>query len=262
MTTVAAPIANSSLLTSFAQQTQDATAAAKAQMSANVNNGSNAATAGVTGNFSTFLKILTTQLSNQDPTSPMDTNQFTQELVEFSGVEQQINTNSLLQKLLTGQSSSSLAANLNYIGDYVQAPSPTNDIILQGGTSEFGYTLASAANTVGIQVLDSTGKTVATLAGPSASGPNYASWDGKDQSGTQLPDGIYTFKISALDNGGNAITVSNPLSIAKVTALQTAADGSMQLICDGLAVSSSDINAVYQQNSLPNSTALTAPPSS
>src|SRR5579864_9548824 len=59
----------------------------------------------LSGNFSTFLTLLTTQLKNQDPTSPMDSNEFTQQLVEFSQVEQQINTNTNLNTLITqGQS--------------------------------------------------------------------------------------------------------------------------------------------------------------
>ena len=65
----------------------------------------------LSGNFSTFLNLLTTQLKNQDPTSPMDTNQFTQQLVMYSQVEQQIQSNSNLKTLIAqGQSSASAMA--------------------------------------------------------------------------------------------------------------------------------------------------------
>src|SRR6266699_6639243 len=71
-------------------------------------------------NLDTFLTLLTTQLKNQDPTSPMDTNQFTQQLVEFSGVEQQINTNENLQALITLQTSSEAIAALPMVGKTIQ----------------------------------------------------------------------------------------------------------------------------------------------
>ena len=112
-------------------------------MANNVANGANgAASAGVTGNFNTFLKILTTQLQNQDPTSPMDTNQFTQELVEFSGVEQQLNTNSLLQQLVTASGAGGVKSLLGYVGQFVEAPA-NNQLLIQGGQADLSYTLAS-----------------------------------------------------------------------------------------------------------------------
>src|SRR5579871_1104868 len=77
---------------------------------------SNDALSGLSSNFSTFLTLLTTQLKNQDPTSPMDSNQFTQQLVEFSQVEQQINTNDNLQTLISQGSSTASAMATTYLG--------------------------------------------------------------------------------------------------------------------------------------------------
>src|ERR1700686_3335504 len=68
------------------------------------------------GNFDTFLKLLTTQLQNQDPLSPMDSNQFTQELVQFSQVEQQINTNTSLASLIALTKTQSSANAVSYLG--------------------------------------------------------------------------------------------------------------------------------------------------
>src|ERR1700733_3549503 len=73
----------------------------------------------LSGNFSTFLTLLTTQLKNQDPTSPMDSNQFTQQLVEFSQVEQQINTNTNLQSLITQGTTNASAITTSYLGKNV-----------------------------------------------------------------------------------------------------------------------------------------------
>ncbi len=100
---------------------------------ANVNAGSGAASstqttinnslASLASNSQTFLTLLTTQLKNQDPLSPLDTNQFTSQLTQMSGVEQQLLGNQLLQTLVTQQTGVGAAANL--IGATVTAPSPT-----------------------------------------------------------------------------------------------------------------------------------------
>src|SRR5262252_6561989 len=74
----------------------------------------------LSGNFSTFLTLLTTQLKNQDPTAPMDSNQFTQQLVEFSAVEQQINTNKNLQSLISLQTSAETINALPMVGKTIQ----------------------------------------------------------------------------------------------------------------------------------------------
>src|ERR1700756_4166435 len=73
----------------------------------------------LSGNFSTFLTLLTTQLKNQDPTSPMDSNQFTQQLVEYSQVEQQINTNTNLTTLISQGTTNAAAMTSSYLGKNV-----------------------------------------------------------------------------------------------------------------------------------------------
>src|ERR1700722_15519777 len=70
----------------------------------------------LSGNFDTFLQLLTSQLKNQDPTSPMDSSSFTQQLVEYSQVEQQINTNTNLQTLITQGQSNGSAMATSYLG--------------------------------------------------------------------------------------------------------------------------------------------------
>jgi len=260
-TTIPALTSNNSVLNNFITQQQQAAAAAAAQTAAangTSSTGTGTSAQSLAGNFNTFLKILTTQLTHQDPTSATDTNQFTQELVQFSQVEQQLNTNSDLTKLINLQTSNSLSSGLSYIGNYVEASSPTNQFALQNGNAEVGYTLASQAAKTSVAVVDANGQTIATLTGSNLAGPNYISWDGKDASGAQVPDGAYTFQVSAADANGNAITVSAQKAIAKVTAIQSNTDGSLQLICGGLSVSDSSIDAVFATGSLPNS--MTAVP--
>src|SRR5271156_6288937 len=107
---------------------------------------SSSAMSNLTSNFNTFLKLLTTQLQNQDPLSPMDSNQFTQQLVEFSGVEQQINTNDNLQSLIALSMSQQASAAVNYIGHSVVMTN--GEGALQNGTVDWTYNLnAPAAGT-------------------------------------------------------------------------------------------------------------------
>src|SRR5579872_4398386 len=95
----------------------------------------------LSSNFSTFLTLLTTQLKNQDPTSPMDSNQFTQQLVEFSQVEQQINTNSNLNTLITQGQTQIGAYATSYLGKTV---SVTNgNAALSNGSATWTYNLGT-----------------------------------------------------------------------------------------------------------------------
>src|SRR5690349_2501979 len=99
----------------------------------------------LSGNFSTFLTLLTTQLKNQDPTSPMDSNQFTQQLVMYSQVEQQISSNDNLKTLISQGTSNAAAMTTGYLGKKV---SITNgNASLTGGSATWTYNLANAATT-------------------------------------------------------------------------------------------------------------------
>jgi len=245
MTTAVDPTAASSqnAFNALVSSSQAATQAAQQQMANNVANGVNSGSsaAGLTANFNTFIKILTTQLQNQDPTSPMDTNQFTQELVEFSGVEQQLNTNSLLQQLVNASGAGGVKALLGYVGQYVEVPA-NNQLLIQGGQSDFSYTLPQAASTATITVKDSAGNTVASLSGPTASGVNNIAWNGQDADGNQLPDGLYTLSIAATDSGGNALTPSNVNLIGLVTGVQTAdSSGNDLLLGPNLSVNDASV---------------------
>jgi flagellar basal-body rod modification protein FlgD len=201
--------------------------------------------------FSTYLKILTAQLQNQDPTNATDPNQFTQELVEMGGVQQQITTNQDLTQLVTAQTSNSLATGASYIGNYVSANSSTGEFPLQGGTAEFGYTLGSGATTAIVNVSNSSGTVVAQLSGGTATGANYVAWNGENSSGTQLADGTYTFSVAATDANGNTIASSNPQAMFKVNSVQSNGDGTLQLIAGSLSLSTGDITGLYTTSTLP-----------
>jgi len=170
------------------------------------NSGSNPALNQLTNNFSTFLTLLTTQLKNQDPTSPMDSNQFTQQLVQFSQVEQQINTNANLSTLISQGQTQIGAYATSYLGKGV---SITNgNASLSSGKATWNYSLDAAATADKLTVSDANGKIVYTADGEKTAGLHQFTWNGKDANGNQLADGTYKLTVAAQTADGTAVTTS------------------------------------------------------
>jgi flagellar basal-body rod modification protein FlgD len=148
----------------------------------------------LSGDFNTFLKLLTTQLKNQDPSSPLDTNQFTQQLVQFANVEQQINTNGNLTTLIDLNRASSLYQSAAMIGHQIGADS--TQLALQGGTAGLQFTLPTA-QPVTISLANQSGVEVYTTTVDGAAGTNGWTWNGTTKSGQTAPDGVYNVKVSS-----------------------------------------------------------------
>ena len=194
----------------------------------------------LSGNFSTFLTLLTTQLKNQDPTSPMDSNQFTQQLVMYSQVEQQISTNDNLKTLITQGTSNAAAVTTGYLGKKV---SITNgNASLTGGSATWTYNLANVAANTQIVVSDSLGRPVYTGTGKTVAGNNSFTWDGKDNNGNQHADGAYKLTITATDSNGNTID-SSVASAGTVTQIDMTG-ATPQLVVGNMEVGLGDIAAV------------------
>jgi len=157
-------------------------------------------------NFDTFLTLLTAQLKNQDPLSPMDSTDFTQQLTQMTGVQQQLLTNDLLTSLLAAQNGGGLANGSNYIGKEVTAVWAADK--LTDGKANWSYELGADATKATLSVLDSTGKVVWT--GPATdlkTGTHDFTWDGKTTAGGQMSDGgVYTLKVAATNAKGDAIS--------------------------------------------------------
>lgn len=252
MSTVSSVSSSDSALQSYLQK-QASTVAADSSSSKSSSSASatEASIASTWGNFTTFLTILTTQLKNQDPTNATDTNQFTQELVQFAGVEQQLSSNSKLDTLINLQKSSSgTAASLGYLNQYVETASD-GKLALQNGTSEIGYKLGTAMSDVTVTIKNSSGQVVKTLSGNATSGTHYVSWDGTNSSGNTLADGSYSFSVVATGTDGVASSVSDVRILGKVTGVSTNSDGTTQLAVGALSVPASNVGAVYAAGSLP-----------
>jgi flagellar basal-body rod modification protein FlgD len=161
------------------------------------------------GNFQTFLTLLTTQLQNQNPLDPLDTNQFTQQLVQFAGVEQQLKTNDQLTSLVSLQQTAQSTQALGFVGKTAVVDGSTTNLV----NSAASWNLSVPTNSnVAITIANSTGQNVFSGTYPVTAGDNQAfAWDGKGNDGTQWPDGKYTMTATALDTSGNPVAVSTQI---------------------------------------------------
>lgn len=156
------------------------------------------------GNFDDFLTILTTQLANQDPLDPLDSSEFTSQLVQFTAVEQQLLQNKNLETLIDLQTNSQSLTAAAYLGNVIEANGNTNTLI--NGEAAFIYSLPVEASAVEIQIFDSGGALLFQQSVESGIGLHTFVWDGGTSQGTQAPEGsAYNFKITAVDQDDAAI---------------------------------------------------------
>jgi flagellar basal-body rod modification protein FlgD len=160
------------------------------------------------GNFDTFLQLLTTQLQNQDPLDPLDTNQFTQQLVEFASVEQQVNMNTNLQTLISLQQTTEATSALQFLGSTVTATGNTATLSNATGSPATWSLNAAAPATANITITNSSGQTAFTGTTTLNAGTQSFSWSGQGNSSVIWPDGNYTMTISATGANGQPVTVS------------------------------------------------------
>jgi flagellar basal-body rod modification protein FlgD len=182
-----------------AAPTSAATVASTAQAAAN------AATPNLAGNFNDFLTLLTTQLQHQDPTSPLDPNQFTQELVQFASVEQQINTNTSLTTMIALQQTQQAASALQFLGATVAVSGKTAQ--LANGAANWSYSVTQPA-TATINVTNASGQTVYTTSQSVQPGAQTFTWNGVDSQGTTWPSGNYNISISAVGANNQNVPVT------------------------------------------------------
>lgn len=171
-------------------------------------------TAGIADNFNTFLQILITQLKTQSPLDPLDTNQFTQQLVQFSEVEQTLKSNSLLAKQIEIQqaaASTTLTANLaSYVGKTIEADGAATE--LKSGEANWKISFPEAADKVVLTIRDASGNIVKTHTTTYGKGEHTFKWDGKSNDNVQLGDGIYSITVAAESAAGNNIKATTKIS--------------------------------------------------
>lgn len=177
--------------------------------SSGTSSSSSSSSSSIAGNFDQFLLLLTTQLKNQSPLDPMDTNQFTAQLVQFAGVEQQLKTNDTLGSLLSLSAAGTATNAVGFIGSTITADGATTR--LANGTASWKVN-ASAAGTATVTIKDTNGNVVQTMTRSLSAGDQTLSWDGSTSIGTKAPDGEYSITIDGRSVAGEAITAKTQIS--------------------------------------------------
>ena len=159
----------------------------------------------IASNFTTFLTLLTTQLKNQNPLDPLDTNQFTQQLVQFAQVEQQMKSNDQLTSLVALEKSAASTTALAFVGATVVVDGSNAQLANNQANWTFNVTKPAAAT---ITIKDSTGQTAYTGTFSVQPGAQAFTWDGHGNDGKLWPDGTYTMNATALDANNQPVAVS------------------------------------------------------
>ena len=169
-------------------------------------------------NYQTFLTLLTTQLKNQDPTKPLDNNEFTQQLTQMTGVEQQLLSNELLTKLIN-QGSETVGSAVNLIGKI--ATVKTNSNMLQAGKADWSYDLPTGITSASIEIKNTSGTVVYTGAvSDLTAGKKTYSWNGITNSGSTLPDGGPYVATITTNNASNVSAKITPSIKGLVTGVE------------------------------------------
>lgn len=161
--------------------------------------------AGIADNFDTFLQLLTAQLKNQNPLDPLDTNAFTQQLVQFSSVEQQLKTNDYLSALVTANTNSVQTNAVSYIGKTIAADGVRSELV--NGKAVWNFSLEDAA-TATVTIKDSNGNTVYTETGALQAGAGQFTWNGQTSTGSKAPDGTYSISMTGTNAEGKTVNIS------------------------------------------------------
>lgn len=190
--------------------------------------------------FDNFLTLLTKQLQHQDPLSPMDTNEFTAQLVQYTEVEQSISTNEKLEDLLALQSANQAMSAMSFLGTTIEAQS--SSFALADGEGVFEYEADTSTLATQIVILDSSGKPVRIAQGETGAGSHTFTWDGKDNDGNALKDGVYTVQIQGKDRDGKTVEFETR-AVGRVTGVEVR-DGLVILSLGALRVSLNHVHAV------------------
>jgi flagellar basal-body rod modification protein FlgD len=175
----------------------------------------------LTNNFGDFLQLLMTQLQNQDPSNPLDTSQFTTQLVQFAGVAQQITANQSLTQLIQLTQSGEIINSSSIVGKQVAVNS--TQMPLQNGNAELQFT-GKAGEPIAIAVYNSNNQQVANATLTATAGTNTWTWNGEDGNGDQLPDGPYT--VAVMTNGASGTPTAVPFTVVgTVTGVQSGSAG-------------------------------------
>jgi flagellar basal-body rod modification protein FlgD len=189
-----------------------------------------------------FLKLLVTQLKNQDPLKPTDNAEFVSQLTQFSQLEQTAKQSQLLQKSLDAQSTSLQFSMLPMVGRRISIDHPLTQ--LEKGQASLTFALEKNAARVQITILDEKRQVVRTLDSTGLqAGLNAVQWDGKDNKGVAMAAGVYEYAIAAVDRQGTSVVAKGRAQLT-VTGVRMEED-EPKLAIGALSVDPSDVVEVH-----------------
>ena len=194
----------------------------------------------------TFLKLLVTQLKNQDPSNPTDPSAWTQQVASLSQVEQQTSTNTKLDTLIGLQSGTTtnamLSSSVNYINKTVQTKGDTF-VVSDTGDVKFSYDVPAGTSNTLITILDSNGNTIGSFAGKTTEGKQNVQWDASDATGARVASGNYKVNVAVVD-GNNASTAATTYIYDKVVSVGIDSGKANAVLDQGQIVALGDIVSV------------------
>lgn len=190
------------------------------------------------GDFETFLRMLTTQIQNQDPLNPMESTEFAVQLATFSGVEQQALTNSLLKEMLGNSSGGTLASVAGWIGKEVRTTGP---VLFDGSPVTLDIEPAAEADAVSLVVLDAQGKEVSRTSIGTGSGE--VDWQGRGDDGALLASGLYQFRVES-SKGGTVLSTEDAAAYGMVTGAKLENGAAQLVLAGGATVAAEDVTGI------------------
>jgi flagellar basal-body rod modification protein FlgD len=187
--------------------------------------------------FNMFLKMLTTQMQNQDPLDPMDTSEYTQQLVQYSQVEQTIQQTGTLKDILSRLSTQDMAQASAFIGREAQFDSNVAGLA-SGSPASWSYSTSRPVSSLVATITDASGKVVDTRPLDAASSGRF-NWNGALAGGAKAPDGSYTLAIQGVDSSGGTV----PVAISSVGTVKevVTGDGTVNLRANGVNYAASKL---------------------
>ncbi|SMO92111.1 flagellar hook capping FlgD N-terminal domain-containing protein [Paracoccus laeviglucosivorans] len=190
------------------------------------------------GDFETFLRMLTTQIQNQDPLNPMESTEFAVQLATFSGVEQQAHTNALLTELVLGAGGGQLSQLSEWIGRDVRSTAPS---WYDGDPLTLQIDPDANADQVTLVILDENGREVGRE--DIGTGSGEVDWQGRSADGAPLADGLYRFQLESVQDG-KVIALTDVSAFSKVTGVDLTANGTVLRLEGGSTVGLEGVTAV------------------
>ena len=188
-----------------------------------------------------FLTMFLAQLKNQDPLNPMESQEFSAQLAQFSSLEQLFNVNENLESMMTAQEDASRLQALNFIGKEIVAEG--DSLSLEAGKAVTGRFDLDAAADCTVKILNEEGIAVRTIPmGYLGAGSQSFQWDGRDGSGNSMEPGVYTFGILALSESGTQVSSTTQIS-GKVTGVNLEGDA-VKLYVGAISVAMSDVKNI------------------